>query len=90
MTLRIPLTSTLRTTSFPLQVALLAHRRDKSKDTTAEEIITMRGGFEEPLGDNYFCEVPTTAERHTEDPDGNGGRGGLHRKGAGGLFAGAH
>ncbi|MER5312762.1 hypothetical protein ABT034_33880 [Streptomyces sp. NPDC002773] len=32
-------------TSFPLQVALLAHRRDKSKDATAEEIITMRGGF---------------------------------------------
>ncbi|WP_406066263.1 TniQ family protein [Streptomyces sp. NBC_01077] len=32
-------------TSFPLQVALLAHRRGESKAATAEEIITKRGGF---------------------------------------------
>ncbi|WP_159047383.1 TniQ family protein [Streptomyces sp. XY332] len=32
-------------TSFPLQVALLAHRRGQSSTATAEEIITKHGGF---------------------------------------------
>lgn len=32
-------------TSFPLQVALLAHRRGESSSATAEEIITKHGGF---------------------------------------------
>ncbi|UQW99181.1 TniQ family protein [Streptomyces sp. RerS4] len=32
-------------TSFPLQVALMAHRRGESSTATAEEIITKHGGF---------------------------------------------
>lgn len=46
---------------------------------------------EEPLGDNYLCEVPTIAARHTSgQAHPHPARGQLHRKGAGGLLPRLH